>query len=231
MNAPASIVVWYLPNAVVVAGDRAGADVGLRADRRVAEVREVVGLRAGHQVRLLGLDEVAEPRVLVDPACPGRQCVNGPISARAPITASGQHRVRLDVRVLGDLDVGEHRAGVDPHAIADARSCRAARRWGRARRPCRAGRRRRRCTSVAGSTIVTPPRIHASLIRRRAAASTAARSTRSLIPATSVNGASIAVAPPRAAACATRSVRYSSPLALSARSVARSLRRWPSRIA
>ena len=60
---------------------------------------------------------------------------------------------------------------------------------------------------LAGSTRVTPARIHASLMRRRAASSTAARSTRSLMPATSVNGASIAVAPPRAAAWATRSVR------------------------
>ena len=34
-----------LRRAVVVAGDRAGADVHLRADRRVAEVGEVVGLR------------------------------------------------------------------------------------------------------------------------------------------------------------------------------------------
>ena len=56
-----------LADAVVVARDRARADVRLLADRRVAEVREVVGLRARHQVRLLGLDEVAEACVLVDP--------------------------------------------------------------------------------------------------------------------------------------------------------------------
>ena len=46
MNAPSSITVWCLARAVVVAGDRAGADVHLLADRRVAEVRQVVRLRA-----------------------------------------------------------------------------------------------------------------------------------------------------------------------------------------
>src|SRR5215813_11252816 len=39
--------------AVVVARDRAGADVHLRADRRVAEIREMPGLRAGAEHGLL----------------------------------------------------------------------------------------------------------------------------------------------------------------------------------
>ena len=52
--------------AVVVAGDGAGADVDLLADRRVAEIGEVVGLRPAAERRLLQLDEVADVRVLAD---------------------------------------------------------------------------------------------------------------------------------------------------------------------
>ena len=52
--------------AVVVAGDRAGADVDLLADHRVAEIGEVVGLRAAAERGLLQLDEVADVRVLAD---------------------------------------------------------------------------------------------------------------------------------------------------------------------
>ena len=57
-----------LVRAVVVAGDRAGADVDLLADRRVAEVRQVVGLRPAPERRLLQLDEVADVRVFADVA-------------------------------------------------------------------------------------------------------------------------------------------------------------------
>src|SRR5690606_15407548 len=49
-----------LVDAVVVAGDGAGADVGLAPDRGIAEVTEVVGLAALGHGRVLGLDEVAD---------------------------------------------------------------------------------------------------------------------------------------------------------------------------
>ena len=55
-----------LRRAVVVARDRAGADVDLLADRGVAEIGEVVRLRAAAERRLLQLDEVADVRVLAD---------------------------------------------------------------------------------------------------------------------------------------------------------------------
>ena len=41
MNAPSSMVVWCFVDAVVVARDRAGADVDVLADRRVAEIGQV----------------------------------------------------------------------------------------------------------------------------------------------------------------------------------------------
>src|SRR5690606_36529449 len=46
--------------AVVVAHDRAGADVGLGADPRVAEVGQVIGLGARLERRVLDLDEIAD---------------------------------------------------------------------------------------------------------------------------------------------------------------------------
>src|ERR1700733_11032137 len=109
-----------LADAVVVARDRAGADVRLRADRRVAEVREVVRLRAGHQVRLLGLDEVAEPRVFVDPRAGPAVAERSDLDALAELRVR-EHRVRLDVDVGGDRHVGERRAGIDPHVVAERR--------------------------------------------------------------------------------------------------------------
>ena len=60
MKAPSSMTVWCLCLAVVVAGDRAGPDVDVGADRRVAEVGQVIRLRPGAQRRLLQLDEVAD---------------------------------------------------------------------------------------------------------------------------------------------------------------------------
>ena len=53
-----------LVEAVVVAGDGAGADVGTGADMGVADVGEMIDLDAGFENRGLGLDEIADPRAL-----------------------------------------------------------------------------------------------------------------------------------------------------------------------
>ena len=80
-----------LVGAVVVAGDRAGADVDVAADRGVAKIGQVVGLRAVADLGGLGLDEVAD----VDLVCqPGSR---------------PQARVRPDAALLSDygaIDVG-----------------------------------------------------------------------------------------------------------------------------
>src|SRR5687768_18008225 len=47
-----------LPDPVVVAGDRAGSDVYIRPDRRIAEVGEVICLGPGAHGRLLQLHKV-----------------------------------------------------------------------------------------------------------------------------------------------------------------------------
>ena len=62
------MIVGCLRGAVVVARDRAGADVDVLADRRVAEVREMIRLRPSSERRLLQLDEVADVRVFADVA-------------------------------------------------------------------------------------------------------------------------------------------------------------------
>src|SRR3546814_12514737 len=51
-----------LQEAVVVAGDGAGADVGGGADGGVAQIAQVVGLGALAQLGVLDLDEVADMR-------------------------------------------------------------------------------------------------------------------------------------------------------------------------
>ena len=63
MKAPSPISVRSLIEAVVVAEDRAGADVGLGADAAVAEVGQVVGLGASVQSYVLNLDEIADVHV------------------------------------------------------------------------------------------------------------------------------------------------------------------------
>src|SRR6058998_1294070 len=51
---------------VVVAGDGAGADIRVGADGRVADVGEVVHLRAGAELGVLDLDEVADAHLLAE---------------------------------------------------------------------------------------------------------------------------------------------------------------------
>src|SRR4051812_29209989 len=86
---------------VVVAGDGAGADVRRRADRRVAHVREVVHLRAGAELGVLDLDEVADAHLLAERGARPKPRI-GP-DARAPGNAR-------------PLEVGE---GVNYDAVLD----------------------------------------------------------------------------------------------------------------
>src|SRR5690606_41919872 len=82
-----AVVGARLVDAVVVAGDGAGADVGLAADAGVAEVAQVVGLAAlGHDL-VLGLDEVADAHALREhgagPQARVRTDRRGALAARA----------------------------------------------------------------------------------------------------------------------------------------------------
>src|SRR5690606_23439032 len=52
-----------LAETVVVAGDRAGADIGFGTDAGIADIGQVIDLGAGLDARLLHLDEIADMRL------------------------------------------------------------------------------------------------------------------------------------------------------------------------
>ena len=54
-----------LGDAIVIARDRPGADIGARADGCIADIAEMVGLRAGFHHGFLDLDEIADVHVLL----------------------------------------------------------------------------------------------------------------------------------------------------------------------
>src|SRR5262249_16693752 len=104
-----------LVEAVIVAGDGAGADVGPGADLGIAEIAQVIGLGAGVEPGILGLDEVADPGALADAtavAQPGERADHS-----AALDGS-----TLDVAVAQDLDLvgdGDAEAEADPGADRD----------------------------------------------------------------------------------------------------------------
>ena len=79
-----------LVEAVIVAGDRAGADIGARADARIADISEMIDLGALGDLGLLDLDEIADVRAL------GEVC------------AGPQPRERADGRVIADAGAFEY---------------------------------------------------------------------------------------------------------------------------
>src|SRR4051794_17252890 len=78
-----------LEEAVVVAGDRPGADVGALAHLRVADIAEMVGLCTSPEPRSLHLDEIAD------------------VDLGAELGARAQARERPDDRALADARAGE----------------------------------------------------------------------------------------------------------------------------
>ena len=51
---------------VVITGDGARADIGVGADRGVAEISQVIGFGAGFDHRFLDLDEIANARAFAE---------------------------------------------------------------------------------------------------------------------------------------------------------------------
>ena len=76
-----------LVEAVIVAGDGAGADISARADAGVADISEMVNLGALADLGLLDLDEIADMGVRRRGSAPGLSRANGPTIAPAPICA------------------------------------------------------------------------------------------------------------------------------------------------
>src|SRR4029453_11501172 len=108
-----------LLEAVVVARYGASADVAVGADLAVAQIGEVIGLRAGAQHRLLGLDEVADVHALAEPRPrpqPGERADDraGTHLGLLPPAAEEQ------VDAVGERGVHEPRGAVEAAATSDA---------------------------------------------------------------------------------------------------------------
>src|SRR5256885_866046 len=99
-----------LVRSVVVAHDRAGADVDVSAHLAVADIREVIRLGACAYATRLDLHEVADVHAL------------GEVRARARTDASvgADAAVRADVRVLEVAEGLDARARPDRHALQHA---------------------------------------------------------------------------------------------------------------
>ena len=88
--------------AVVVAGDRARADVHVGADRRVAQIRQVIGLRPGPSVVFFSSTKL--PILAPSPTTvSGRRCANGPSCAPSATRAPAMTAEVLDGDVVADF--------------------------------------------------------------------------------------------------------------------------------
>jgi hypothetical protein len=88
---------------------------------RVAKVRQMVGLAAAAEARLLGLDEVAHVHVRAQLRA-GAQVREGPDLGVLADGGLGDHAVRKDVRARAHHGVDENRTVVDARPGADARA-------------------------------------------------------------------------------------------------------------
>src|SRR5450432_1573775 len=107
--------------AIVIARDRAGADVDTRADDGVPQIAEVVGLAAPPQHRLLELDEVADVRLGPDVGA-GPEARERSDDGAGPNDGVVRDRVRQDARPRAHLGVDEDAAVLDVRAVAYARA-------------------------------------------------------------------------------------------------------------
>ena len=108
--------------AVVVARNRAGADVGFRADYRVAKIRKVIGFCRLPDARLLQLDEVADMRIAPD-LRPGPDVRERSQEGARFDCGIGHHSVVAHTHAIADGRVDDARTGVDLARGADL--CRA----------------------------------------------------------------------------------------------------------
>src|SRR5690606_18739657 len=98
---------------IVVAGDGAGADIDPLAKGGVTDVAEVVDLAAGADHRLLGLDEIADPRPLAEYRA-GPQPGEGPhLDTRRQGHGPLDHGVGLDDCAVADLRIADQTVGSD----------------------------------------------------------------------------------------------------------------------
>ena len=91
-----------LVEAVVVAGDGAGADIGAGADLGVADIGQMIDLGAGVDQRRLGLDEVADLARRRRARCRAAAARRGRPRRLLPMLRLGDVRERMDHRAVVD---------------------------------------------------------------------------------------------------------------------------------
>src|SRR5215468_4636916 len=108
-----------LGDAVVVARDGSGPDIGARADASIADIGEMIGLGAGVEPRLLYLDEIADVNVGVE-ICAGSQPREWPDPRTATHMGTFKMGKRTDERAILDRHAGsEHHIGLDRDVTAE----------------------------------------------------------------------------------------------------------------
>ena len=119
MNAPSSITVGCFVRAVVVARDRAGADVDLLADRRVAEIGRWLAFDPRPSIVFFSSTKL--PTCASSPTCDcGRRCANGPTCA-PPATCESMITQKLLMTTPSSIvEFDDADAGVD---LAAASRC------------------------------------------------------------------------------------------------------------
>src|SRR5690606_21920120 len=107
-----------LQGAVVVAGDGSGANVDALSDFGIADIGEVVGLRATAEPARLDLDEVADVHLVAQLRARPQPGVGAKPAVGADIGIL-ELRERMYFRTVADGDVAQHAVGTDAHAAAD----------------------------------------------------------------------------------------------------------------
>ena len=173
-----------LLDAVVVAGNGAGADVDALADRRVAEVRQMIGLGLRPERRLLQLDEVADVRVRRPPPTPDADARTARCARRASTRESTSNAVIENRDVVANRRV--RRCGSPPGSRSARRSTSCPARITPGPMTVSAPIVTSASMYVeAASSSVTPPSMTSCSCGRAARAPSSARSTRLLTPRSS----------------------------------------------
>src|SRR5690606_2324084 len=107
-------------DAIVVAGDGAGADIDSTANTGIADVAEVIDLAAWADLGLPGLDKIAHPGVR--PQCGARPQTGKRPDVDTPAEGhrAFDHGIGLDYRAIADHCVADMAVGADMHIAAKA---------------------------------------------------------------------------------------------------------------
>ena len=93
-----------LVRAIVVAGNRAGTDIDVAADGRVADVRKMINLAALADCTRLDLDEIADMNIIGEHRCRPDACI-GPDATLCTNRRVLDMRKRSNCRAVSDAHI------------------------------------------------------------------------------------------------------------------------------